>query len=403
MKILIATSNPHKLDEIRAVIRDPAVELVSLDMVPGADKIEEPVEDQDTFESNAELKARYYAKATGMLCLADDSGLEVDALNGEPGVRSARYSNTDGPRAERDAANSRALMKNLGDAPIEKRTARFVCAMALVDGRESSGEVLAVVRGTLEGRILSVDEVDDPEHPERGRGSNGFGYDPIVYVPEHNKTVAELTGDEKNDISHRGCACVNLFAQMVILAADLKLQSDSQATSVKRDFTRDFLKDFMDAAIADQPKARQMLKDNPGLRDADITLGETALHYLAIEDQFEAVEFLAAEGFDVDTKNEFGDTPLVDAVSIGGVDSAGALLRHGADPNATSDTKDCVLFCAIRSGVPRLVELVLKNGASIDYDTGWGEKAIDIVGEAKDNSQEIERILREAMNKQSCG
>ncbi len=206
MKILIATSNPHKLDEIRTVICDASVELVSLDMLPGAGEIAEPVEDRDTFEGNAELKARYYAKATGMLCLADDSGLEVDALNGEPGVRSARYSNTDGPRAERDAANSRALMKNLGDTPIEKRIARFVCAMALVDGRESGGGVLAVVRGTLEGRILAIDDVDDPTHPERGRGSNGFGYDPIVYVPDKNKTVAQLTSDEKNAISHRGDA-----------------------------------------------------------------------------------------------------------------------------------------------------------------------------------------------------
>jgi XTP/dITP diphosphohydrolase len=252
MKILIATSNPHKLEEIRAVIRDASVELVSLNMLPG-EVIDEPVEDRDTFEGNAELKARYYAKATGMLCLADDSGLEVDALNGEPGVRSARYSNTDGPRAERDAANSRALLKNLGDTPIEKRTARFVCAMALVDGRASCGlgeaprshvglgnehaplpgapcgnagpntdqstvahdlEPLAVVRGTLEGRILAVEETDDPTHPERGRGSNGFGYDPIVYVPDKNKTVAELTSDEKNAISHRGDAVRKIWPRI---------------------------------------------------------------------------------------------------------------------------------------------------------------------------------------------
>ena len=212
MKILIATSNPHKLEEIRAVIGDASVELVSLDMLPGAGEIAEPVEDQDTFEGNAELKARYYAKATGMLCLADDSGLEVDALGGEPGVRSARYSGAEGPRSERDAANSRALLKNLGDTPIEKRTARFVCAMALVDGREANDEPVAIVRGTLDGRILTVDEADDPAYPERGRGSNGFGYDPIVYVPEHNKTVAELTSDEKNAISHRGDAVRNMWS-----------------------------------------------------------------------------------------------------------------------------------------------------------------------------------------------
>ncbi len=204
MQILIATSNPHKLDEIRAVIHDPTVEFVSLDVLP--EKIDEPAEDQDTFEGNAVLKARYYAKASGMLCLADDSGLEVDALNGEPGIRSARYSNTDGPRAERDAANSLALLKNLGDTPIDKRTARFVCAMALVDGRQDSDEPLATVRGTLEGRILTIEEADDSARPEHGRGSNGFGYDPIVFVPDLNKTVAQLTADEKNGISHRGDA-----------------------------------------------------------------------------------------------------------------------------------------------------------------------------------------------------
>jgi XTP/dITP diphosphohydrolase len=209
MKILIATSNPHKLDEIRAVIADRSLELVSLDALP--EMIDEPVEDQDTFEGNAALKARYYAKASGMLCLADDSGLEVDALNGEPGIRSARYSNTDGPRAERDTANSIAVLKNLGDTPIDKRTARFVCAMTLVDGRNDSDEPIAVVRGTLEGRILMPDEADDLAHPERGRGSNGFGYDPIVYVPDLNKTVAQLTPDEKNAISHRGDAARKMW------------------------------------------------------------------------------------------------------------------------------------------------------------------------------------------------
>lgn len=206
MKILIATSNPHKLLEIREVIGAAELELVSLDMIPGGESIAEPVEDRDTFEGNAELKARYYARASGMLCLADDSGLEVDALNGEPGVRSARYSGHDGPRAERDRANSRALLHNLGETPIEKRAARFVCAMALVDGRLPELTTLAVVRGTLEGRILTTDEADDPAHPERGRGSNGFGYDPIVYVPDHHKMVAELTSEQKNAISHRGDA-----------------------------------------------------------------------------------------------------------------------------------------------------------------------------------------------------
>ena len=212
MKLLIATSNPHKLDEIRQIIRDDSLELVSLADL--ANEIEEPVEDGDTFEANAELKARYYAKASNMLCLADDSGLEVDALNGDPGVRSARYSNTDGPREVRDTANCVLLLKNLEGVPVDKHAARFVCAMALVDGRESSGKTIAVVRGTLEGRILTPDEANDPAHPERGRGSNGFGYDPLVYIPEKNKTAAELPSEQKNAISHRGNALQKILPHL---------------------------------------------------------------------------------------------------------------------------------------------------------------------------------------------
>lgn len=212
MQLLVATSNPHKLEEIRTIIRDRWIELLSLSDLPGP--IDEPVEDGDTFEANAILKARCYAKATGLLCLADDSGLEVDALDGEPGVRSARYSETDGPRAQRDRANCVLLLKNLGDTPVEKRTARFVCAMALVDGRTANEEPLAIVRGTLEGRIITPDEAEDPACPERGRGNNGFGYDPIVYVPERNKTVAELASDEKNAISHRGNALVKMLPHL---------------------------------------------------------------------------------------------------------------------------------------------------------------------------------------------
>ncbi len=212
MKLLIATSNPHKLGEIRAIIADKSLELVSLADLP--QQYDEPAEDGATFEDNAALKARYYAKAAGMLCLADDSGLEVDALGGDPGVRSARYSETDGPRAVRDTANCVLLLKNLAGVPIEQRAARFVCAMALVDGRSPDNQSGGVVRGTLEGRILMPGEADDPERPERGRGSNGFGYDPIVFLPDKNKTVAELTSDEKNAISHRGNAVKKMLAYL---------------------------------------------------------------------------------------------------------------------------------------------------------------------------------------------
>ncbi|GAB4191071.1 MAG: XTP/dITP diphosphatase [Phycisphaeraceae bacterium] len=209
MELLIATGNPHKLDEMRAILDDATVSLRCLADLP--EPIDEPVEDGETFEANAELKARYYAKATGMLCLADDSGLEVDALHGEPGVRSARYSNTNGQRAERDTANCALLMKNLDGVPAEQRTARFVCAMALVDGRAEDDPLVALVRGTMEGRIITPDQAEDPAHPERGRGHNGFGYDPLVYLPDRGKTVAELSSEDKNAISHRGNALMKIL------------------------------------------------------------------------------------------------------------------------------------------------------------------------------------------------
>jgi XTP/dITP diphosphohydrolase len=200
MKILVATSNPHKLEEIRAVFAtlpplSEGIELVGLDTL--GKKIDEPEENQDTFEGNAALKASYYAQKSGLLCLADDSGLEVDALGGEPGVRSARYAGVAGPRNVVDPANNKLLLEKLSAVPAEKRTARFVCAMAFA-GPQSRSEPLAVVRGTVEGRIIA-----DGESP---RGTNGFGYDPLFLLPGVGKTTAELTQEEKNRISHRGRA-----------------------------------------------------------------------------------------------------------------------------------------------------------------------------------------------------
>lgn len=193
MKILLATSNPHKLDEIRAVIdASTGIELVSLADVGLS--IAEPVEDGNTFEDNALIKARYYAAAARMLCLADDSGLEVDALDGEPGVTSARYAGVEGPRQIVDPANNALLMEKLGDS--NNRAARFVCAMALCD--EDQPKPLALVRGTVEGRIVTANEGP--------RGDNGFGYDPLFMLPDRGVTTAELSSEEKNAISHRGCA-----------------------------------------------------------------------------------------------------------------------------------------------------------------------------------------------------
>ncbi len=184
-QIVVATANTHKLAEITAILRDFPVELVSMDRFG----VPSPVEDGVTFEDNALIKARACAQATGLAAIADDSGLEVDALDGDPGVRSARYAGepTD------DAANNAKLLAALSDIPPAARTARFVCAAAVVlpDGTER------VVRATMEGRI-----VDAP------RGQHGFGYDPLFVsdVDPQQRTNAELTPDEKDAMSHRGAA-----------------------------------------------------------------------------------------------------------------------------------------------------------------------------------------------------
>lgn len=215
MKILIATSNPHKLDEIRAVAGDIGIAFVSL-KEEGVD-VPEPVEDQPTFEGNALLKATYYAQASGLACWADDSGLEVDALGGEPGVLSARYSGMTGGRDVVDPANNEKLLAELGDTPADKRSARFVCAMAMdwPGGAEgSAGHAPLIVRGTFEGRIITPDQAADPDHPARGRGSNGFGYDPLFYLPARQCTSAQLTPQEKNSLSHRGDATRKMLAKL---------------------------------------------------------------------------------------------------------------------------------------------------------------------------------------------
>ncbi len=206
--LLLATGNPHKLDEVRAILPPDRVRVFSLSDVGLADA-PEPVEDQPTFEGNALLKARYYAQLTGTPCLADDSGLAVDALDGSPGVLSARYAGATGTRAERDLANNAKLLSELGEAPPDQRTARFVCVMAYVDPDNPETEHTA--RGTFEGSIILPGQAADAAHPERGRGSNGFGYDPLFLVQGTDTTSAELSPDEKNARSHRGDATRKLW------------------------------------------------------------------------------------------------------------------------------------------------------------------------------------------------
>jgi len=196
--IVLATRNPGKLREIRQVLGEMPVEVLALDAY--AD-VPEPDETGQTFAENARDKALYYARATRHWCLADDSGLEVDAVGGAPGVHSARYAAGDCPpgadRAAIDAANNRRLLAELADVPDQRRTARFVCHLALAcpDG------ILLEARGTVEGRIA-----------RSPRGRNGFGYDPLFLLPELGRTAAELPAEEKNRLSHRGQA-VRLLAR----------------------------------------------------------------------------------------------------------------------------------------------------------------------------------------------
>ena len=190
MQLLFATSNPHKIEEVAAILAPLGIDVVSLGALES--KIPEPVEDGATFQANARIKAVYYAEALGRMCLADDSGLEVDALDGVPGVHSARYAGVDGQRAQRDGANNEKLLAELQGVPAEQRTARFVCAMCLVD---DGGSILAETRGTFQGIITT-----------QPRGENGFGYDPLLYLPDVGCTSAELSPQQKNARSHRGVA-----------------------------------------------------------------------------------------------------------------------------------------------------------------------------------------------------
>jgi XTP/dITP diphosphohydrolase len=210
MHLLIATSNPYKIDEIMAVVRQAGVDFKLISLKDAGIDVPEPVEDQDTFEGNALLKARYYADASGRPCLADDSGLEVDALGGAPGVISARYSGATGGREVVDPANNKKLLDELGDTPADQRTARFVCAVAVAWPNDEHEPIQ--VRGTFEGRIITPEHAEDPAHAYAGRGANGFGYDPLFWLDEHGCTSAELSPQDKNAISHRGDATRKLIA-----------------------------------------------------------------------------------------------------------------------------------------------------------------------------------------------
>jgi len=196
-RVLIATSNPGKLRDFAGAAAAHGIEIGG---IPNFASLPLVVEDGSTFEDNARKKAEEYSRyASGEIVVADDSGLEVDALHGGPGVHSARYAAPDLHGMEPheadantdDEANNARVLRELKDIPPEKRAGRFVCVLAAARG----GKTLATFRGTAEGVIL-----DAP------RGTNGFGYDPLFYFPAIRKTFAELSAEEKAKYSHRGAA-----------------------------------------------------------------------------------------------------------------------------------------------------------------------------------------------------
>ena len=183
-RLLIATTNEGKLGEIRLLLKASPVSLVTLRDLP---PIEEPEETGATFEENARLKARYYARYSGLVTVAEDSGLVIDALNGEPGVRSARFLRPEASYSERFAF----IFQRLAERPDRARTARFVCAVAVAD----NDRIIFETTGKVEGVIAAAPS-----------GSGGFGYDPIFHYPPYGRTLADVTDEAKLAVAHRGHA-----------------------------------------------------------------------------------------------------------------------------------------------------------------------------------------------------
>jgi XTP/dITP diphosphohydrolase len=188
-RLLVATSNPGKLRDFAAAASLIGIQIAG---VPDFKAIPEVVEDAPTFEGNAQKKANHYSQhAPGEYVLADDSGLEVEYLDGAPGIYSARYASTPNHPNATDAENNAKLLEKLAGVPEPERCARFVCAIALA----KDGQTVATFFGTASGRML-----------EAPQGTGGFGYDPLFFFPSLNKTFAELTPEEKASVSHRGQA-----------------------------------------------------------------------------------------------------------------------------------------------------------------------------------------------------
>jgi XTP/dITP diphosphohydrolase len=196
MQLLIATTNPGKAREFREMLGEERFAWSDLASRGGGGGVEETGR---TFRANACIKASEYAKRFDTWTLADDSGLEVDALQGRPGVHSARWAELNGA-GRGDGDNNALLLRQLADVPDDRRTARFVCVLALADPR---GIIVLTARDTVEGRIIHAP-----------RGANGFGYDPLFLIDEAGRTTAELAPDQKHQISHRGKALRRLRSLM---------------------------------------------------------------------------------------------------------------------------------------------------------------------------------------------
>jgi len=196
MKLVFASTNPHKLREVREILGPLGFEVEGLDDV--GEKVPAPVENAATLEGNARLKAIAYARALARPCLADDSGLEVDALLGAPGVHSADYAGAGTTREERDRANREKLVADLRRAGHGSRAARLVCTLCLAD---EAGGVLFETRASSDAVVI-----------DEARGGEGFGYDSHLFLPDAGKTIAELSADAWNARSHRGAAVRALHA-----------------------------------------------------------------------------------------------------------------------------------------------------------------------------------------------
>jgi XTP/dITP diphosphohydrolase len=196
-EIVVATTNQRKLKEIKHLLAGTGVTVRGLDQFAPLPEAEETGKN---FAENARQKATWYGKLLDRWVLADDSGLEVIALDLAPGVHSARFAGVNGPDAKsRDLANNNKLLGLLAEVPQEQRIARFRCSLCLCHGMK----VMLEVDGFVDGVIIS-----------QPRGENGFGYDPIFFLPQLGKTAAELTNDEKNAVSHRGMALKNLLVKL---------------------------------------------------------------------------------------------------------------------------------------------------------------------------------------------